>query len=193
MTTITNHFDALASRHAAIEERLQAVARLLNAACVPYALVGGNAVSLWVSHEERESTTFCRGIDFLINREDWPFVREHLGFDGFGSTEGDWQAFIWGSARRVSWDSMRFLFAGGCASPEQLLPFPRLGDPEFIQGIPCLALGRLMTMLLTGNRPIDVANVQRLIFSDLVNADWYDLLPSILKPRLKRLLADPNT
>src|SRR3954466_2321589 len=54
---------------------LQRVARALGAAAVPYALVGGQAVALWVATKDPAAVRTTKDVDILLRRDDLPKAR----------------------------------------------------------------------------------------------------------------------
>src|SRR4051812_24670943 len=66
-----------------VKERLRRATRALDAAGVPYAVVGGNAVAEWVARIEEEAVRNTRDVDLLIRRADLPAARVALEGAGF--------------------------------------------------------------------------------------------------------------
>src|ERR1700682_687219 len=66
-----------------VKERLRRATKALDAAGVPYAVVGGNAVAEWVGRVEEEATRNLRDFDLLIRRADLASVRAALESVGF--------------------------------------------------------------------------------------------------------------
>ncbi len=55
-----------------VKQRLQCAARLLDAAGIPYAVIGGNAVQLWVAQVNEAAVRNTQDVDILLNRPDLP-------------------------------------------------------------------------------------------------------------------------
>ena len=53
-----------------VERRLRRVAAALDAASIPYALVGGNAVASWVARVDPSATRATKDVDLLVRRAD---------------------------------------------------------------------------------------------------------------------------
>jgi hypothetical protein len=53
-----------------VRQRLLRAAAALQAANVPYAIVGGNAVALWVSRVDEAAVRNTQDVDILIRREE---------------------------------------------------------------------------------------------------------------------------
>jgi hypothetical protein len=66
-----------------VKERLRRATRALDAARVPYAVVGGNAVAEWVARVDEEAVRTTRDVDILIRRPDFPEAKACLEAVGF--------------------------------------------------------------------------------------------------------------
>src|SRR5438128_10456373 len=66
-----------------VKERLRRATRALDAAGVPYAVVGGNAVAEWVARIDEEAVRNTRDVDLLVRRADVLAVRAALEGAGF--------------------------------------------------------------------------------------------------------------
>jgi hypothetical protein len=61
-----------------VRERLQRTTAILGAARIPYAIVGGNAVALWVTTVDEAAVRNTRDVDILIRRADFEAARQAL-------------------------------------------------------------------------------------------------------------------
>src|SRR5206468_12533354 len=66
-----------------VKERLRRATRALDAAGVPYAVAGGNAVAEWVGRVDEDAVRNTRDVDLLVRRADLPAVRAALEAVGF--------------------------------------------------------------------------------------------------------------
>jgi len=66
-----------------VGKRLRRTTRALDAAGVPYAVVGGNAVAEWVGRIDEDAVRNTRDVDILIRRPDFPAARACLEAAGF--------------------------------------------------------------------------------------------------------------
>lgn len=53
-----------------VEHRLHRVTAALDAAGVPYAVIGGNAVAAWVGRVDLAATRATKDVDLLVCRDD---------------------------------------------------------------------------------------------------------------------------
>src|SRR5216684_7182387 len=66
-----------------VKDRLRRATRALDAASVPYAVAGGNAVAEWVGRIDEDAVRNTRDVDLLIRRVDLPAARTALEAAGF--------------------------------------------------------------------------------------------------------------
>src|SRR4051794_8983522 len=66
-----------------VRDRLRRAARALDAAKVPYAVAGGNAVAAWVSRVDEAAVRNTRDVDILLRRTDLDSARRVLESAGF--------------------------------------------------------------------------------------------------------------
>src|SRR5580698_6790621 len=66
-----------------VKERLRRATRALDAAGVPYAVVGGNAVAEWVARVDEDAVRNTRDVDLMVRRADLPAARSALEAAGF--------------------------------------------------------------------------------------------------------------
>src|SRR5438876_1793334 len=67
-----------------VERRLRKVTAALDAAGIRYAVIGGNAVALWVAKADPAATRTTKDVDLLVERGDLDRIRAlmtKLGFD----------------------------------------------------------------------------------------------------------------
>mgnify|MGYP001950195593 FL=1 len=53
-----------------VQERLEKTTRTLEAADIPYAIIGGNAVRAWVAQADEAAVRTTRDVDILLRRSD---------------------------------------------------------------------------------------------------------------------------
>ena len=66
-----------------VKERLRRAAAALEAAKIPYAVVGGNAVAAWVSRVDEAAVRNTQDVDILLRRDDLPATKAALIKAGF--------------------------------------------------------------------------------------------------------------
>lgn len=66
-----------------IQERLERTTRTLDAAEIPYAVIGEEAVRAWVAQGGEAAVRTTRDVDILLRREDFPAAVKALENAGF--------------------------------------------------------------------------------------------------------------
>jgi hypothetical protein len=182
-------------RHAmAVEDVAQRMVRIvgaLDAAQLPYALVGGQAVALWVATVDEAAIRITKDVDIMVRREDLPAVRKAaltVGMDYFE---------VLGVGMLLERDdpnprrAVHLLWAGEKVRPEYPLPSPTIREVELMEnGRPVVSLAGLVRMKLMANRDHDRAHLRDMIDVDLVKRDMLATLPAELAARLDTMLTE---
>ncbi len=66
-----------------VRERLRRATAALDAAGVPYAVIGGNAVAAWVSRVDESAVRNTQDVDILLRRDDLERATSALAAAGF--------------------------------------------------------------------------------------------------------------
>src|SRR6266849_2950584 len=113
-----------------VKERLRRATKALDAAGVPYAVVGGNAVAEWVARIDEDAIRNTRDVDLLIRRADLAAARVALEAAGFVYHQLlDVDMFIDGPQGRPS-EAVHILYAGEKVKPEYEHASPDLDESE---------------------------------------------------------------
>lgn len=175
-----------------VRQRLLKTAAALEAAGVPYAVTGGNAVAAWVSRVDEAAVRNTRDVDLLVRREDFDRVRAALEAGGFVYRHAAGIEMFLDRPGASARDAVHVLFAGEKVRPEYALPAADVSESESASGYQVISLDALVRMKLTSYRRKDQVHILDLIDVGLVDETWLDRLPSPLKERLQLLLIDPN-
>ena len=113
-------FDRVVDAVERVRERLFRAARALDAAGLPYAVAGGNAVAVWVSRVDEAAVRVTPDVDILVRREDLTAASEALAAVGFvpGQVNGI-GLFLDGVGAKAR-DAVHVLFAGEKVRPDDL-------------------------------------------------------------------------
>ena len=155
MTVIHYTGDALWDRiERAVEkvrQRLNRVTKALNEAGVPYAVVGGSAVQLWVAQVDETAVRNTRDVDVLLRRDDLQRAVEALGRAGFVFRHvAGVDTFLDGPEAGPR-DAVHVVFAAEKVRPDYLLPAPDVAEQELIRDTRMVTLEALVRMKLTAN------------------------------------------
>ena len=175
-----------------VRERLRRAAGALDAAGIPYAVIGGNAVAAWVSKVDPGAARNTVDVDLMVNRSDLPAVTRAL--EGAASSYQDLLGVAMfldgpnGSPR----DAVHLLFAGEKVRPHYAAAAPELDTTDDHDAFQLLALESLVRMKLTSFRRKDQVHILDLMEVGLVDRTWLDRLQPELAKRLQELLDDPD-
>ena len=175
-----------------VKERLRRATKALDAAGVPYAVAGGNAVAEWVGRVDEDAVRNTRDVDLLIRRTDLPAARAALEAAGFVYHQLlDVDMFIDGPQGRPS-GGIHILFAGEKVRPDDEHTSPDLDESERAAEFQVATLEALVRMKLIAWRDKDRTHLRDLIGVGLIDATWPARFPPPLGERLQQLLDDPN-
>ena len=175
-----------------VRQRLLRAAATLNAANVPYAVAGGNAVALWVSRVDEAAVRNTQDVDVLIRREDFDAAKAALESAGFVHRHSAGIDVFLDSPTAKPRDAVHIVFAKEKVRPQVLLANPDVSESEDAGPFRVLALEALVRIKLTAFRDKDRTHLRDLIDIGLVDAEWPAKLPQILADRLRQLLDNPE-
>ena len=173
-------------------------AAALDAARVPYAVVGGNAVAAWVSRADEAAVRNTRDVDLLLRREDLPAATAALEKAGFHHRRvaslgraGAMDVFLEAARGKVS-DAVHIVFAEEKTLPDQPEPNARIDESEDAGDFRLISLEALVRMKLSAFRDKDRVHLRDLVSVGLIDASWSDRLPPELRMRFDQILATPE-
>jgi hypothetical protein len=175
-----------------VKERLRRAIGALEAAAVPYAVIGGNAVAEWVARVDEEAVRNTRDVDILVRRSQFAAARSALESAGFvyHNLVGV-DVFIDGPQGKPS-AGVHLLFAGEPVRSGDAFPCPDLDESESAAEFQVVTLPALVRMKLTSWRLKDRVHLLDMIQVGLVDATWPARLPAALAERLQQLLDNPD-
>jgi hypothetical protein len=175
-----------------VRQRLLKAAAALKAADVPYAVVGGNAVALWVSRIDEAAVRNTQDVDVLVRRPDFPAVKAALESVGFAHHEiAGIDVFLDGPAAKPR-NAVHLVFAGEKVRPHEPAVNPDVSESEDAGLFRVISLEALVRIKLTAFRDKDRTHLRDLIEVGLVDAAWPARLPRALADRLQQLLDSPE-
>ncbi len=175
-----------------IQERLERTATVLEAAGIPYAIIGGNAVRAWVAQVDEAAVRTTRDVDILLRRADFPRAIEAMERAGFIYRHvKSIDMFLDGPGSKAR-DAVHVLFAGEKVRPDDLAPTPDVEESVEIHKHRILQLESLVRMKLTAFRRKDQMHLIDMLDLELVDETWLQRLQPNLAARLQQLLDDPE-
>lgn len=175
-----------------VRDRLLRAARALEAAGVPYAVVGGNAVAAWVSRVDESAVRNTRDVDILLGRADLPRATAALAAAGFVYRHvKSIDLFLDGPDAKAR-DAVHVVFAGEKVREDALFPSPDVSESEPADQFRVVKLDALVRMKLTSYRDKDRTHLRDMIDVGLIDSSWLAQLPGDLASRLQHLLDHPE-
>lgn len=153
-----------------VEQRLRKVTAALDAAEIRYAVIGGNAVAVWVAKADPSATRTTKDVDLLVNREDSDRITSVL--DGLAFKREDLSSLTLfldpdEPSRR---SGVRLVWAGEKARPSYAHPTPTVDEGvRDAEGFLVLSLPALVGMKLTSLRDIDRVHIADLLSVGLID------------------------
>ncbi len=174
-----------------VTERLRRVTRALEVASVPYALVGGQAVALWVATKDPAAVRTTKDVDVLLRRQDLPAARAAAAGAGLDYCEVVGVGMFLERADPNPRKAVHLIWAGEKVRPEHPLPAPAVEEGLALEaGARVVALPALVRMKLMANRDQDRVHLRDLIDVGLVGRDFLKDLPAELAAQLDVLLTE---
>ena len=175
-----------------VKDRLRRSTAALEAASIPYAVIGGNAVAAWVSRVDESAARATQDVDILIRREDLDRAKAALESVGFVYRHAAaLDMFLDGPSAKAR-DAVHVIFAGEKVRPTDLHANPEVVPWEDAEGYRIIPLEALVRVKLNVFRRKDQVHLQDMIGVGLIDESWPDRLPPELGDRLRALLDDPE-
>jgi hypothetical protein len=179
-----------------VRDRLARAAAALEAAGVPYAVAGGNAVAAWVASVDPSAVRNTQDVDILLRRPDLDRAATALESAGFIRRRvAGIELFLDGPDAKPR-DAVHVVMANEKVRPEYDAPAPdvaqsaKLGHPAQVYVID---LENLVRMKLTSFRRKDQVHLEDMLDVGLINASWPARFPPLLAARLQHLIDNPES
>ena len=173
-----------------VERLLRKVAKALEKAHVPYAVVGGNAVAAWVATVDDGAVRATKDVDILVRRADLAAVTEALQGVGLMPVEVLGVVMFVDRRRPNPKTGVHVVFANERIRPHYTHPAPDPEDAVRIgEGFLIVDLPALVRMKLQSYRRVDQVHIEDLLSVDLIDAALIRKLPPHLRKRLREIQA----
>lgn len=175
----------------ALEEVTQRMNRITSAfdqLKVPYALIGGQAVAIWVASKEPGLVRTTKDVDLLLDRQDLEQAKQAA------STVDMEYHFVNGIGMFLERENpsprhgVHLVWAGEQIRDGDAVKAPPISEAERVPpGMAVISLKALVTMKLIANRDHDRTHLRDIIEAGLIARDILNELPPQLAPRLETL------
>lgn len=172
-----------------VRRRLEKAASVLEAAGIPYAVSGGNAVAAWVATVDDAAVRNTQDVDLLIDRAYFAaacVAMEHAGFVYRHAAGID--MFLDGPDAKAR-DAVHIIFAGEKVRPDYPVAAPTLSESNRLSGrVSVVSLEALVRMKLTSFRLKDQVHLIDMLDVGLIDESWAAKLPEPLAGRLRDVI-----
>lgn len=175
-----------------VRDRLLRAAHALEAAAVPYAIVGGNAVAAWAARVDEAAVRNTQDVSVLLRRSDFDAARAALTAAGFVYRHSKGLDMFLDGPTAKARDAVHILFAGERVRSTDLQATPDLQSTEPAQPFRLIPLDGLVTMKLTAFHDKDRVHLRDLPEVGLIDSQWRDRLPPALAERLRQIIVTPD-
>ena len=175
-----------------VQRRLRRAVGILIRAGVPYAVVGGNAVRVWVAQVDETAVRATQDVDILISREHLGKVIEAMSAEGLTFRESAGLSMLLESPDDKARDAIHLVFTGERIKADDPEENPEIEPVVQVEDFQTLPLERLVRMKLNSHRLKDRVHLLDMISVGLVDSNWPEKYPPVLAGRLRALLENPD-
>ena len=175
-----------------VRDRLLRSTAALEAAGVPYAVIGGNAVMAWVEQADEAAVRFTQDVDLVLRRDDLERAKATLEKAGFvHRPSAGIEMFLDGPGAKAR-DAVHVIFSGEKVRPEYVAPVPDVAESVSFKSYRVLSLEAVVRMKLTSNRDKDRMHLRDMLGVGLIDATWPARYPPELAARLQHVIDTPD-
>lgn len=176
-----------------VQERMHKTASALSAADVPFVVIGGNAVGVWVATRDEGAVRNTKDVDILLARSDLPRAAEAMSAAGFDLDEAHGVTFFLDREDPLPSRGVHIIFAGERIKPHD----PVVAPPVKVGvvspgGVPAIDLRELLILKLIAFRRVDQVHIADMVKVGLINDAIAEQIPPELRQRLEEIRANPD-
>jgi len=175
-----------------VQERLRRAVVALESAGIPYAVVGGHAVRVWVAQVDEGAVRNTKDVDLLVSRDDLDAIKTALAEAGFTFRHTAGLTMFLDGPESSPREAIHLVFAGEQVRDDDPDPNPSLGQRASVAEFQTLDLVALVRMKLNSYRLKDRVHLVDMLEVGLIDATWTDRYPPVLRDRLQKLIDNPD-
>ncbi len=176
-----------------VHERMLRTAQALEKASVPFVVIGGNAVAIWVATKDEGAVRNTKNVDILLERRNLELAVQAMSAGGFDVAEVDGVTVFLDRDDPMPSRGVHVLYAEEKVRPHDLHAAPSVSigvrSPE---GVPAVNLRELLILKLNAFRNIDRVHIRDLLLVGLIDDTLAAQIPPELRPRLEEIRANPD-
>ncbi len=171
-----------------VANRLRKVTAALDAAGIRYAVIGGNAVALWVAKADPYATRTTKDVDLLVERADLDRIDRVMCALGFEKQELRKLVLFVDPEAPSRRSGIHLVWAGEKVRSSYAHAAPALSEAVHdLEGFWVLDLPALVRMKLTSLRDIDRVHIADLLRVGMISPGLRRSLPPDLRQRLEEV------
>jgi hypothetical protein len=175
-----------------VRDRLLRSTAALEAAGVPYAVIGGNAVMAWVEQVDETAVRFTRDVDIVLRREDLPRATDALAAVGFHYRHSARMDMFLDGPDAKARDAVHVIFSGERVRAEDPVAAPDTDEGVSFGAYRVISLEALVRMKLVAFRRKDQVHLLDMLEIGLIDATWPARYPPELAARLQQVIDTPE-
>ena len=175
-----------------VELRLRKAIAILETTGIPFAIVGGNAVRIWVAQVDPGAVRATNDVDVLIRPENLEQVKQVMADNGYHYRKAaGLDMFLEGKDDSVRY-AIHVVLANRMVKQDDYESNPDVEPSEYGDGIRTLPLARLVRMKLNSFRLKDRVHLLDMIDVGLLDESRIVRFPKPLGERLRSLIENPD-
>jgi hypothetical protein len=159
---------------------------------IPYAVVGGNAVRVWVAQVDEAALRTTQDVDILLRRSDLEQAKAAMEAAGFKFRKSAGLTMFLENEGDKARDAVRLVFTGEMVKEDDPEANPDVEPHEYVGNFRTLRLVALVRMKLNSYRLKDRVHLLDMIEVGLIDAGWPERFPAVLQERLQGLIENPQ-
>lgn len=171
-----------------VRDRLLRATGVLEAAGIPYAVVGDNAVTAWVSKVDPSAVRTSKDVGILLRRSNLNAAARAFGAAGFVQSHIRGHVIFLDGPDANDRDAVHIVFAGEKLRKDSLTAFPDVSESEKFDQFRVVSLEALVRMKLTSFRSKDNMHLRDRLDVRLIDATWPSRFPPEMAVRLQQLI-----
>ena len=175
-----------------VEARLRRTVAALEQASIPYAVVGGNAVRIWVAQVDHGAVRATNDVDILIRPTDLPRLKQAMQEAGFSYRQTAGVGMFVERDNDSARNAVHVVLSGQMVRANDYEANPDVEPHEYGNDFRTLPLEKLVRMKLNSFRLKDKVHLLDMIQVGLIDSNWLGRFPEELGRRLQGLIDNPD-
>jgi hypothetical protein len=173
-------------------EKAKRASAALDAAGVPYAIIGGNAVAAWVATVDEGAIRYTKDVDILLRREDLSSADAAMAEAGFVREDVVGIPIYLDGPDGMPSKGIHIIIAGEKVKDTDAVPAPDVAESIRGKEFQIASLEALVRMKLVAYRRKDQTHLTDLVQLNLIDSTWPAKYPPPLDARLQHIIDTPD-